>query len=90
VSADETHPQPDALPASHYIAGFLAAAAIFAGVVATVYYPGRVGASAVLVALVASAMGGFQSRLAALAVGIATLGWLAGMIISVVLERPVF
>lgn len=89
MSVDETR-SPDAVPASEYVAGFLAAAAIFAGIVAIVYYPGRVGAGAVLVALVASAMGGFQSRLAAFAVGIATLGWLAGMIVSVAFERPIF
>jgi hypothetical protein len=89
VSFDETR-SPDATRPSEYVAGFLAAAAIFAGIVAIVYYPGRVGAGAVLVALVAVAMGGFQSRLAAFAVGIATLGWLAGMIVSVAFERPIF
>jgi hypothetical protein len=76
--------------ASHYIAGFLAAVAIFAGVVAVVYYPGRVGAGAIAVALVAVAMGGFQSRLATWAVGIATVGWIVGMIVAISLERPVF
>jgi hypothetical protein len=90
VSVDETRRPPDTLPASHYIAGFLAAVAIFAGIVAVVYYPGRVGAGAILVALIASAMGGFQSRLSAFAVGIATAGWLVGMIVSIALERPVF
>jgi hypothetical protein len=90
VSVDETRRPADTPPASHYVAGFLAAAAIFAGLVAIVYYPGRVGAGAILVALIAAAMGGFQSRLAAFAVGIATLGWLAGMIVSVAFERPVF
>jgi hypothetical protein len=76
--------------ASHYIAGFLAAVAIFAGIVAVVYYPGRVGAGAIAVALVAVAMGGFQSRLATWAVGIATVGWIVGMIVAISLERPVF
>jgi hypothetical protein len=90
VSIEETQRSPDALPASHYIAGFLAAAAIFAGIVGIVYYPGRVAAGAILVALVAAAMGGFQSRLAGFAVAIATACWLAGMIISVIFERPVF
>lgn len=80
----------DTPSASHYIAGFLAAVAIFAGVVAVVYYPGRVGAAAIAVALVAVAMGGFQSRLATWAVGIATLGWIVGMIVAISLERPAF
>ena len=90
MSHEETERSSDALPASHYIAGFLAAAAIFAGLVGIVYYPGRVAAGAVLVALIAAAMGGFQRRLAGFAVAIATLCWLAGMIVSVVFERPVF
>jgi hypothetical protein len=80
----------DAPSAAHYVAGFLAAIAIFAGFVAIAYYPGRVGAGAIAVALVAAAMGGFQSRLAAWAVGIATVGWIVGMIVAVSLERPVF
>ena len=90
MSFDETQRSPDAPPASHYIAGFLAAAAIFAGIVGIVYYPGRVAAGSILVALVAAAMGGFQSRLAGFAVAIATACWLAGMIVSVIFERPVF
>jgi hypothetical protein len=89
VSVDGTRIS-DTPSASHYVAGFLSAVAIFAGVVAVVYYPGRVGAGAIAVALVAAAMGGFQSRLAAWAVGIATVGWIVGMIVAVSLERPVF
>jgi hypothetical protein len=77
-------------PASHVVAGFLAAAAIFAGLIAIVYYPGRVGPGAILVALIAAAMGGFQSRLAATAVAVATAGWFLGMVVAIVLERPIF
>ena len=75
---------------SSYIAGFLAAFAIFAAVGGLVYYPGRVGTAAVVVALVAAAIGGFQRGLAAFAVGFAGLAWFAGMVIAVALERPVF
>lgn len=77
-------------PSSHIVAGFLAAAALFAGIVAIVYYPGRVGPGAILVALIAAAMGGFQSRLAAAALAVATAGWFLGMIVAVLLERPIF
>lgn len=77
-------------PASHVVAGFLAAAAIFAGLIAIVYYPGRLGPGAILVALLAAAMGGFQSRLAAIAVAVATAGWFLGMVVAIVLERPIF
>ena len=90
MSYDESERAPDAIPASQYIAGFLATVAIFAALVGIVYYPGRVASGAILVALIAAAIGGFQSRLAAFAVGIATLCWFSGMVISIVFERPVF
>ena len=87
---EESRPPARRDPASHVVAGFLAAAALFAGLVAIVYYPGRVGPGAILVALIAAAMGGFQSRLAAIAVAVATAGWFVGMIVAIVLERPIF
>jgi hypothetical protein len=90
VSYHETERAPDSVPASQYVAGFLATIAIFAALVGIVYYPGRVASGAILVALIAAAIGGFQSRLAAFAVGIATLCWFSGMVISIVFERPVF
>lgn len=90
MSFDETQRPPDAVPASQYVAGFLASVAVFVAPVGVIYYPGRVASGAILVALIASAIGGFQSRLAAFAVGFATVCWLAGMIISITLERPVF
>ena len=87
---EESHPPARREPASHFVAGFLAAAALFAGIVAIVYYPGRVGPGAILVALIAAAMGGFQSRLAAIAVAVATGGWFLGMVLAIILERPIF
>jgi hypothetical protein len=87
---DESTPPARREPSSHVVAGFLAAAALFAGLVAIVYYPGRVGPGAILVALIAAAMGGFQSRLAAAALAVATAGWFLGMILAVLLERPIF
>ena len=77
-------------PASHTVAGFLAATALFAGLVALVYYPGRVGPAAIFVALLAAAMGGFQSRFAAWAVVGVTASWFLGMVLAVILERPIF
>ena len=87
---DESTPPARREPSSHIVAGFLAAAALFAGLVAIVYYPGRVGPGAIFVALIAAAMGGFQSRLAAAALAVATAGWFLGMIVAVLLERPIF
>jgi hypothetical protein len=90
MSADENRTATSREPVSHTVAGFLAAAALFAGVVAIIYYPGRIGPGAMLIALIAAAMGGFQSRLAAFAVAVVTASWFAGMILAVVLERPIF
>lgn len=87
---EESRPPARREPASHVVAGFLAAVALFAGIVAIVYYPGRVGPGAILVALIAAAMGGFQSRLAAIAVAVATGGWFLGMVLAIILERPIF
>ena len=87
---EESRPAARRDPASHVVAGFLAATAIFAGLIAIVYYPGRVGPGAILVALIAAAMGGFQSRLAGIAVAVATAGWFVGMVVAIVLERPIF
>jgi hypothetical protein len=83
-------PQPREDGAASTLAGFLAAFAIFAAVAGLVYYPGRVCTGAVLVALVAAAIGGFQRGLAAFAVAFAGLCWFAGMVIAIALERPIF
>jgi hypothetical protein len=77
-------------PVSYTIAGLLAAGSLAASAVALVYTPGRIGPGAILIALLAAAMGGPHRRLAAFAVGVATLCWFFGMIIAVLLERDVF
>ena len=89
MSAHESDGRPPDNAAS-YVAGFMATFAIFAAVAGLVYYPGRVGTGAVLVALISAAIGGFQRGLAAFAVGFAGLCWFAGMVIAIALERPVF
>jgi hypothetical protein len=52
--------------------------------------PVRIGVAAVALALVAAGIGGRHRKLAALATGIAAAGWVVGMIIAVVTERPLF
>jgi hypothetical protein len=84
VEADQNISRSDA------VAGFLAALAVFAGAISVVWYPGRVGPAAMFVGLVAAAMATTQRRLVGYALAIVTLCWLAGMIIAVVLERPIF
>jgi hypothetical protein len=90
MAADERRESPAREPVSYTVAGFLAAAALAAGVLALVWYPGRLGTAAIFVALVAAAMGGPHRRLAAAALAIATACWFVGMILAVVFERPVF
>lgn len=79
----------DSTRASQAVAGYLAAAAIFAGLAALVYYPARIGPGAILVAAVAAGIGGSIKRLAALAMIVAGGGFLFGMIIAVLLDRPI-
>jgi hypothetical protein len=73
------------------IAGFLAALAIFGGVIAVAQRPVTIGIASLVVALVAAAMAaGRHQRLAAAAVAIAGTGWLVGMIVSVLTNRPLW
>jgi hypothetical protein len=76
--------------AADSVAGFLAALAVFAGAISVAWYPGRVGPAAMLVALVAAGMAGSQRRLVGASLAIVTVCWLAGMIVAVVTERPIF
>jgi hypothetical protein len=69
----------------------MATFAIFGGLIALVYSPGRIGPGAMFVAILAAAIGGSPGRrLVPLAVLLTTLSWLAGMTIAVLLERPIF
>jgi hypothetical protein len=73
------------------IAGFLAALAIFGGVIAVAQRPVTIGIPSLVVALIAAAMaGGRHQRLAAAAVAITGSAWLLGMIVSVVTNRPLW
>ena len=52
--------------------------------------PVRVGVAAVVLALIAAGVGGRHRKLAAAATAIAGAGWLLGMIVAVITERPLF
>jgi hypothetical protein len=52
--------------------------------------PVRVGVAAVVLALIAAGIGGRHRKLAAIACIIASAGWVLGMIVAVVTERPLF
>jgi hypothetical protein len=74
---------------SQVVAGYLAAAAVFGGIVALFYYPGRIGPAAIVIALVAAGMGG-PKRFVGIGMAVASLGWFFGMLIAVFLDRPIF
>ena len=72
------------------IAGFLATIALVAGVFSIVYKPARIGPAALVVALIAVAIGGRHERLATWAVAAVSVGWVLGMIVAVLTENPVY
>jgi hypothetical protein len=72
-------------------AGYLAAISMTASAIALVYRPVRLAPFAILVALIAAALAGERnSKLAGAAVAAATLAWLVGMAIAVLLSRPIY
>jgi hypothetical protein len=76
---------------AHTVALYLGAFSMFAGLASLVYYPSRIGPGAMLVALVGAAMADpAQKRFCGLAGAVTGLGWFFGMVIAVVLDRPIF
>ena len=90
MSVDERTTEADGINITDGVAGLLAAVAGAAGILSLVWYPGRVGPAAMLVALIACVLATAQRRFAAAALTLVTVCWLAGMIIAVLTERPVF
>ncbi len=76
--------------ATQLVADFLATFALFAGLIAIVYYPGRLGTAAVVIALFAAALGGRDRYLVPVAVAVTGACWVLGMILAVLLDRPIF
>jgi hypothetical protein len=72
------------------VAGFLATAALFAGLLSIAYRPARIGPFALVIALIAVAIGGRHERLATWAVATVTVGWIAGMIVCVLTDNPLW
>ena len=86
----QEHRLDDGPTSAELVADFLATLAIFAGLTALVYYPGRLGTGAVFVALLAVVIGDPRRRLVPVAVAVTTACWFLGMAIAVVLGRPIF
>jgi len=73
------------------VAGFLAALAIFGGLIAIAQRPVTIGLTSLFIGLVAATMAGGRNRhLAAAGVAIAATGWLVGMIVCVITSRPLW
>jgi hypothetical protein len=72
------------------VAGFLAALAILGAALSLVWYPGRLGTASILIAVIACGLATTQRRLAAYALIFSGTCWFAGMVIAVVLDRPIF
>lgn len=75
---------------SEIVAGFLATLAMVGGAIALVERPVPVGLFSIFVGLLAAAMAERNQRLAAAGVAIASLGFLGGMIVSVITSRPLW
>jgi hypothetical protein len=86
------HEQPadDRSTPAQLAADFLATLAIFAGLAALVYYPGRLGTGAVFIALLAVVIGDTRRRLVPVALAVTTACWFLGMALAVVLDQPIF
>jgi hypothetical protein len=84
-------PQPHASPGTaETIASFMAAISIFASCIAVAYRPGRLIPFALLLALIAAAIGGRASRLAAWAIAIGSVCFVVGMAVAVITDNPIF
>jgi cell division inhibitor SulA len=87
---DEVVPVERTRPAEA-VGGFLAAAAIAISVVAVVYRPVRLVPFALVIAFVAVGLTRERhARLAAAAVAVAALGFVAGMTVAVLTGRPLY
>jgi len=84
-AADSTAARP-----SETVAGFLASFAIFFALIGLAWHPLRLILPAIIVSLVASAMGGRHQRLAFASVIVVALCFFLGMMISVITARPLW
>jgi hypothetical protein len=72
------------------IAGLFAALSIFASLVSLAYRPGRLVPFALLLALLAAAIGGRHQRLAGLAIVIGAVCFVVGMALAVLTNNPLY
>ena len=83
-------PQRGPSGATQTLAGFLAAAGIFVSLAGVAYRPLRLIPVAILLSLIATAIGGRASRLATAAVFIGALCFAVGMAVAVITSNPLW
>lgn len=84
-----THPEARERPGDA-VAGLLASLSIFASLIGVAYRPGRLIPCALLLGLLAVAMGGKHLRLAAFAIGIGGACFVIGMAAAVITDHPLY
>jgi hypothetical protein len=72
------------------VAGLLATLAIFGSCIALAYRPVRITPFTILIALVAAGMGGRHQRLAAAALMISGVCFIAGTFFAIITNHPIF
>lgn len=72
------------------VAGFLAVLAMVGGFIAAIERPVPLGVGSILIAFLAAGLADRNQRLAAAGVTVASLGFLIGMIVSVIISRPLW
>jgi hypothetical protein len=72
------------------VAGFLASLAIFVALIGLIWHPLRLILPAMVVSLIAAAMGGRHQRLTFVAVLVVAACFFFGMVIAVVASRPLW
>jgi hypothetical protein len=83
--------EDDRVSPTERAAGFLAAISLTASAIALIYRPVRLAPFALLVAFIAAALAkDDHKKLAAFAVGAATIAWLVGMAIAVIWSKPIY
>lgn len=81
---------PDRQSPADAVAGLLAAAAMFASLIAIAYRPVRIAPFAVVIGLIAVGMSKRHERLGQLALVVASVSFVAGMIIAVITRNPLY
>jgi hypothetical protein len=72
------------------VGNYLSTFALFGGLAALVYYPGRIGPGAILIGLIGAGFGATVRGLNLAGLLFAAGGFTAGMIVAVALDRPIF